>query len=135
MHVFTQKFDVTQEKVDPNGRVSLPVNVFRSPLFPGPGERGSRVRSDAETKSNRDGLWYHDCETAEQQTLFKRKGFRYAHYPIRRNFRTDKFSRTSDLFSRTLHKHQNSVLIFAQFRANVLLTQHFCTRLFQNSRR
>ena len=64
------------------------------------------------------------------------------YYLIRTNFRADKFSRTSsarklEIFARIYFrapstKHQNSVLIFAQFRANILLTQHFCTRLFQN---
>ena len=29
-------------------------------------------------------------------------------------------------------KYQNLVLVFAQFRANILLKQHFYTRLFQN---
>ena len=32
-------------------------------------------------------------------------------------------------------KKQNSVLIFAQFRANILLKEHFCTRLFQNMKK
>ena len=40
------------------------------------------------------------------------------------------FARTN--FRTPSTKHQNSVLIFAQFRANILLKQHFYIILFQN---
>ena len=61
-------------------------------------------------------------------------------YLIRTNFRVDKFSCTwsarklvifARIFARLPQNFQNSVQIFAQFLANCLLKQLFCT-IFQN---
>ena len=62
-------------------------------------------------------------------------------YLIRTNFRADKFSRTSsarklEIFARIYFrapftKIRNSVLIFAQFRANCWLKELFCIAFFK----
>ena len=62
-------------------------------------------------------------------------------YLIRTNFRADKFSRTSsarklEIFARIYFrapftKIRNSVLIFAQFRANCWLKELFCKAFFK----
>ena len=67
--------------------------------------------------------------------------FTAVNYLIRTNFRADKFSRTSsarklEIFARIYFrapftKIRNSVLIFAQFRANCWLKELFCIAFFK----